>query len=376
MTRVIFSITMALSFSLVYGGVAQAESFEHPGGLHSRRQLENARVRISAHEQPWAAAYEALLKEAQKGRERTPEPLSDFNVPGYYVDAEGHQKAMGRLSKDAWVAYSCAVAYQLTSKQERIQYADKAIQVLNAWATTNQKTSNHDGDLAMADAGVGFVLAAELMTDYDGWTEDQRTQFKKWLKDVYLKSCELIVKRTNNWGDWGVLGCIASHYFLDDAKALDSDIERIRTKIDHAIEADGRMPAEISRGKNSIWYTYFALAPLTAACQIAANARTIDLFHFKGKDGAGIEDALDYLLKYSREPSTWPHYTKNDLSLPKQKAWPGNLFDAMSGIYAKKAYETWIKESRPIMVYGHHYAWALPTLLSTIPPQKELLKQQ
>lgn len=367
MSTKLFKIMAVVSFMMIAGGVAEAQSFEHPGGLHSRSQIETAQKALAAGAQPWTAAYEKLVQQAEKGLDRSPEAVTDFNVPAYYKDAAGHKKAMGRLSKDAWVAYSCAVAYQLTSGKKKIQYADKAVQVLTSWATTNRKTSNADGDLAMVDAGAGLVFAAELMTDYDGWKKEQRAEFKKWLGSVYLKSSRHIVRRSNNWGDWGVLGCIASHHFLDDSKGLDGDIERIRKKIDHAIEAGGRMPAETRRGKNGIWYTYFALAPLTAACQIAANARGVDLFQYKGKDGAGIEEALDYLLQYSREPGKWPHYRKKDLNLPRAKGWPGNLYEAMSGIYDKKEYETWIKDARPIMVHGHHYAWSLPTLLRTQP---------
>jgi len=372
MSSVLEIMTELFSFPLV-GEIAAAPVFEHPGGLHSRSQVETSRKRITAREQPWTTAFEALLEQAKNGLDRSPEAVSDFNVPGYYSDAEGHRRAMERLSQDAWAAYSCAVAYQLPSGKEKTEYADKAIQILAAWATTNQMTSNFDGDLAMADAGVGLVLAAELMTDYDGWEKGQRAQFTEWLRNVYLKSCERIVGKSNNWGDWGVLGCIASHYFLDDALGLDADIERMRKTINHAIEADGHMPAETRRDKNGIWYTYFAIAPLTAACQIAYNARAVDLFHYKGKEGAGIEQALDYLLQYSREPQKWPHYRGEDLYLPKPGRWPGNLFEAMSGIYGKLEYEAWVEDARPIMVHGHHYAWAIPTLLRTVPPHKGLV---
>jgi hypothetical protein len=281
---------------------------------------------------------------------------------------------MGRLSKDAWAAYSCAIAYQLTSGKERIDYANKTIQILNAWATINKTTSNVDGNLAMADSGVGLVLAAELLTDYDGWEKEQRVQFAEWLRNVHLKSCSRIAGHENNWGDWGVLGCIAAHYFLDDIKGIDADIECIRMHIDQAIEADGRMPQETKRGKNGMWYTYFALAPLTAACQIAYNARGVDLFNYKGKDGAGIEQALDYLYQYSLEPQKWPHFTGKGLALPEPGKWPGNLFEAMSGIYGKKEYEVWVENARPLIVSSHHYAWSVPTLLRTVPLKNEAKK--
>ena len=279
---------------------------------------------------------------------------------------------MGRLSDDSWAAYSCAIAYQLIEGNERIQYAEKASELLTAWAGTNKRTSNDDGDLAMADAGAGLVFAAELLAPYDGWNKEDREAFRKWITNVYLISCQRIAGRANNWGDWGILGCIASHYLLDDKKGLDADIENIRKKIDKSIAADGHLPHETKRGKRGIWYTYFSLAPLTAACEVAANAQGVDLYHFRGDDGAGIEQALDYLLQYCREPERWPHYQQNDLRLPNAKGYPGNLFEAMHGIYGKSEYESWIDDSRPIMVHGHHYAWAVPTLLRTVPPQEKV----
>jgi len=376
MSRDILNIMIVLFCFLLSGGIAEAQSFAHPGGLYTRSEFEAARKKVAAGEQPYAAAYEKLMEEAKKSLERTPEPVRRFSPPGYYKNPEKCLEMLRHLSHDAWAAYSCAIAYQLAPKTQKTQYADKTIQILEAWAKKNKACGTSEGMLLMSYAGIGFVYAAEAISDYNGWKEAERTEFKKWLRAVYLKVSNGIAGRKNNWGNWGVLGCIASHHFLNDAKGLDADIVRIREKIDHAIEADGHLPREAARGKRGIWYTYFALAPLTAACQIAANARGADLFHYKGEDGAGIEKALDYLLQYCHEPEKWPHYKKKkkDMILPRQKTWPGNLYEAMSGIYGKKEYEAWIKDARPIMVHGHHYAWSVPTLLKTVPPKEKSQK--
>jgi hypothetical protein len=307
------------------------------------------------------------MHQAETSLQRKPEAVKNFNVPGYYRDPKGHHREQIHLSHDAWAAYSCAIAYQLSTDKNRSRFADKTVQILTAWAATNTKTSNADGNLVMVYAGAGLVFAAELISDYEGWNKTQKDEFKEWLEKVYLRSCKRITGRANNWGNWGVLGSIASHYFLNDKRSIDNDIKLIKKKIDKQIEADGEMPKETKRGYNGIWYTYFALAPLTASCRIAANAEGVDLFHFKGKDGAGIEDALEYLYRYSLHPKEWPHYQKDDLTLPDPKYWPGNLFEAMAGIYGNKDYEKWIEKSRPIMMYGHHYAWPVPTLLRTEP---------
>ncbi|WOO43071.1 alginate lyase family protein [Rubellicoccus peritrichatus] len=355
--------------------IATAQPFEHPGGLHSRSQIETSRAEIAEGSQPWAAAYELLIEEVEQGLEKSPEPVEDFSVPGRYIDKEGHIEAMGRLSNDGWLAYSNAVAYQLTTGEERDAYANKAVEVIDAWATTNKKTSNYDGELAMADAGVSLVFAAELIRDYEGWSKAQRKAFKDWLINVYLAACTKIAESKNNWGDWGTLGSAAAHYYLDDGQGLDADIERVRQRINASIEANGEMPHETQRDSRGIWYTYFALTPMTATSQIAANARGVDLFNYKGEDGAGIEDALDYLIQYCRKPEDWPHYTEGPQSIPPDPGkYPGNLYEAMFAIYGNEAYGDWVKDARPIMVYGHHYAWNFPTLLQPTPPPKESQK--
>ncbi len=341
----------------------KTDKFEHPGGLYKLKQLTSAREKIRLREQPYLSAYESLAKEADKCLLKPAQAVEDFNVPGYYIEPEGHIRMMGLLSTDSWTAYSCAIAYQMTDGDRRSIYAEKAISTISAWAETNRKTSNHDGDLAMADSGIGLVLAAELMTDCKDWSDDKRRSFRSWLESVYLVSCVKIAPKQNNWGDWGIFGCLASHYYLDDVKALKEDVSRIAGRIDEAISSDGSMPHETGRGNNGIWYTYFALAPLTAACQIAYNSTGANLFSYKGRSGAGIEEALDYLLKYCREPRSWPHYSGNDLTLPNPAKWPGNLFEAMSVIYGRRDYEDWIRNSRPIIYSGHHYAWTVPTLL-------------
>jgi hypothetical protein len=340
----------------------RARAFEHPGGLHTKSQIAVVREKIIAEQQPWLDAYNALIEKAETNLEKPSNALKIFDVPGYYDDAEGHRAAMKRLSTDAWTAYSCAMAYQLTPGKERKRFAKKALYILNDWAKKNKATANYDGELAMADAGIGLVLAAELMIDYRKWRKRDRRKFGNWLNTVYLASADSIIQKENNWGDWGALGCIASHYFLDDADGVARDVEFLYKKIDHEIESDGSMPLETKRGSNGIWYTYFALAPLTAACHIGDNASGSDFFSFKGQDGGGIEEALDYLLIYCNNPKSWPHYSEQDLSLPKPNSWPGNLFEAMYRIYGKKEYELWIEKARPLMSYGHHYAWSFPTL--------------
>ncbi len=344
-----------------------AHAFHHPGGMHTPRQLESARSQIAAGELVKVAAFESLMKQADRALDTIPNPQGAYEVPGFYRDADGHNAAKKRLSSDVWSAYSCAITYQLIEDESRMAYAEKSAEILTAWAKTNREVGGDDGDLSVAYIGVGFVFAAELLADYDGWRSEDFEAVQQWVSHVYLNACQRIVGRANNWGDWGLVGSMASHYFLENKPGLAADIQLLREKIDHSIAADGHMPLEVKRGKNSLWYTYFSLSPLTAACEIARNATGVDLFHYKGKGGAGIEEALDYFIRYCREPAQWPHYQEDDLRIPDPNGYPGNLFEAMYAIYGKSEYGSWVEGSRPIMRYDHHYTWSVPTLLSPMP---------
>lgn len=343
------------------------EGFDHPGGLYPVRQLEHVRGRIAAGRQPEARAFEDISAIAFKWLGKAPAATVNFHVPHYYSGPEAFLAATRGLRVDARTAYACAVVYQLSQTLSSSQCAEKTVQILMDWARDNQSISGDDGALVMTYSGLGLVFAAELVRDFPGWSEADRAVFGGWLSRVFLPAAELQSRSEHNRGAWGALGLIAGHYFLDDREALLRDVAMIRRKIDLSIAADGTMPAELARRGRELWYTYFALAPLTAAAEVAYNALGVDLYRFRGQDGAGLPQALDYLFRSTLAPSRSPFdrkYKAPDLSEP----WPQNLFEAMSAVYRDRAYEEAVRGLRPTTNLHHHFAWAAPTLLRPVRP--------
>ena len=135
----------------------------------------------------------------------------------------------------------------------------------------------------MAYAGVGLVYAAELISDCDRWSETERAAFKQWLTGVFVPAClqrASSERAGNNRTNRALLGLAAAYHFLDDRDSLRTLIGWLKLEVDRQIAADGHMPAETARGYQGLWYTYFGLAPLTAAFQIAWNAEGVDLFRY------------------------------------------------------------------------------------------------
>ena len=133
---------------LVWSSNAPVAAYEHPGGFHTKTQVEYVRKQVKTGKQPWKSGYEQLLENAQKWLSEKPRAMAVFDVPRYYGDEQAeHIKMKTLLSEESRVAYSCALVYQLNinlSPAQRKKYADKAKEFLNNWATVNKKVSGGD----------------------------------------------------------------------------------------------------------------------------------------------------------------------------------------------------------------------------------------
>ncbi len=334
-----------------------ANALEHPGGMHPKAQIAFVKAQIQSQSQPYYDAYRQLIAYADSALAHPSHALADFSVPGYYVNAEMHRKNSKSLNSDSFDAYACALAYQLSGQTK---YADKSRSILKSWAELNTQYSEADGSLVMAYAGSGMVMAGELLMSYKGWKDEEQLLFKKWVKGVYLKACNEIRNRKNNWADWGRFGSILSAYFLDDSAEIAENIRLIKSDLFHKIAPDGSMPEETRRGANGIWYTYFSLAPITAACWVAYNATGENLF-FLSQDNRSLKNALDYLYYYNLNPKEWKWFENPRPGSPEN--WPGLLLASMADIYQDSRYTAYVTAVQPIINTTHHFAWVFPTLM-------------
>lgn len=330
-------------------------------GMHPEKQISYVKAKILQQEQPYLDAYKQLLTFADSALGRSPQALEDFDVPGFYIDAAMHRRNSRVLQSDAFDAYACALAYRLSEQQE---YADKAKTFLLAWANTNKKYSNFDGSLVMAYSGTALVNAANLLMDDASWTDDEKALVKNWVGQVYRKACHEIRNRSNNWADWGRLGALLSASLLQDKEDIKENMRLIKSDWHHKIAEDGHMPEEVRREANGIWYTYFSLAPITAACWVILQEEGSDLFDTRTPEGKSLKAALDYLLYHSQHPKEWKWY--ENPNPPRAGRWPYNLFEAMHGLMDEPNYASFVQDSRPLIYPEHHFAWTFPTLMKPL----------
>jgi hypothetical protein len=261
------------------------------------------------------------------------------------------------MASDALDAYACALAYQLSGRKK---YADQALQFINAWSFQNKGYSGYDGNLVMAYSGSAMIMAGELLYNYKGWKAGDKIAYLKWARNVYEKCVNEIRGKKNNWGDWGRFGSVLVAHLLDDPVQMDVNSGLIKSDLFQKIEADGHMPEESRRKANGIWYTYFSLAPITAAAWVIFQSKGEDLFDME-KEGRSVKTALDYLHYHQLNPGQWPWFP--DPVQGTSENWPGDLYEAMSGIYDDARYSDYVQKARPLSSTSHHFAWVFPTLM-------------
>lgn len=334
----------------------------HPGGLYTQRDFDYVLGKLHSGRQPWSAAFDQLMASANRLRNWQPHTVAVYVTPGFYKDRAAFFAATSGITHDADAAYVNAFAYRLTGDAS---YADCTARVLRGWAQDNTGVgTTDDSQLSMAELGTGFIESAELLTGYPGWTDADRAAFQKWVRTVYLpQSANPIKDRTNNWGEWGSFGAVTADYYLDDAAGFADETARLQRHIDQSIGPDGELPDETARAEAGLWYTYFALAPMTAAARVVKNGGGPDLYRWASPTGKRIKQALDLLLASTKDPSNWRAAVKPSLPNPSRDWWPYDLFEAMADEYGDKQYDAFAAERRPIMNTGHHHAWTLPTLM-------------
>src|SRR5690606_7852893 len=327
---------------------------------HPIAQLRHVKYNITRKVEPFLTAYKKLIQDADEiiDQEKQENAVYDFHIPGYYGNEEAHRAAVASLVSDSYASYANALAYRLSGDK---RYGEKAIYFLNAWSSKNKSYSGADGHLAMTRAGSGLMIAAELMTGTEVWSTTERTQFFHWVRDVYERAGNELRSRQNNIADWGRYASILSASFTENRAAVDANIQLIKSDLFNKISPDGHMPHEVSRGGTGTWYTYFSLSPLTAASWIAYNITGENIFALESAEGASIKKAVDYILYYSKNPTEWPWDPNPERGTPS--SWPGNIVEALDGIYNDPDYLRYVAGSRPIVYNSHHFTWTFPTLM-------------
>jgi hypothetical protein len=211
-------------------------TFTHPGVGVSRQQLDFMRSKVLANAQPWKAAYDQMMASNYASLSRTPTARSVVECGSYSNPNFGCTNER----EDAIAAYTLSLAWYVTRDN---RYADKAIQIMDAWSNTITDHTNSNAPLQTAWSASSWPKAAEIIKYvYGNWPNSGR--FATMLRNVYLPE---IINGSNSNGNWELSMTEAIQgigVFLEDKAVYDKAISLYRVRVPAYVylESDGALP--------------------------------------------------------------------------------------------------------------------------------------
>ena len=192
------SLAVAFCFMLLCKcTTVSAQKFIHPGINQSNADLAYMKRLVQDSTQPWKSAFDRLRKETDLSF--VPHPYSHVLRGPYDKPDIGGKE----LSKSANIAYNCALLWYITGKKA---YANKAIQIINAWSNILWDFDYNDAKLLAAWTGHVFCNAAEILRyTSSGWKQQDIGRFSDMLMSVYFPLLRYYFPTAN--GNWdGAIG--------------------------------------------------------------------------------------------------------------------------------------------------------------------------
>ena len=222
------------------GGVAiqfGSQGFVHPGILVGNNQLNFTKSKIAANQVPWKTAFDHAKGNQLASKSYTPKPVTKVQCTTAGLLNDYEQIGCVDLNRDSAATYTQALMWKLTGDRA---YADKAIQIMNAWSSTlkevplddpNGSNPKNDAEFWQSRLTLGWssesiIRGAELIRHSDaGWQQADITRFETMLRTIYYPHlAEGWTGGSNPDASWAE-GLINMGIFLDDKQIYQKGID-------------------------------------------------------------------------------------------------------------------------------------------------------
>ncbi|UIX29197.1 alginate lyase family protein [Streptomyces sp. GQFP] len=298
------ALAVGASASAVAGGTASAApaTFVHPGALHAYGELNRAKVRVAAGNDPWLSGWNRLTANGHSASTWNPNPQATI-IRG------GTGENYGTLYNDIHAAYQNALRWHVAGTTAN---GDAAVRILNAWsATLTTVTGNADRFLAAGIYGYQFANAAELMRGYSGFNLDR---FKTMMLNVFYPLNNQFLNGhndaciTNYWANWDLCNMnsiLAIAILCDDGAKYDQAVNYFKNgagngSITHAVpfiydNVDGYALGQWQESGRDQGHTMMGMGQMGAFCEMAWSQGD-DLY---GYDANRFMKGAQYVAKYN-----------------------------------------------------------------------------
>ena len=181
--------------------------FVHPGGIVSQQDIDRAKQLLAAGDERITKAWNILC-----ANEYAQATVATWPVETIVRGGSGSQNYMN-VARGAAMAYQNALRWKIGGTTAN---ADAAVRILMAWARGNRWVSG-DTNLSLAAGIYGYELAnaAELMRDYEGWSQEDFNEFCRYMvRTWYNPAIDFLRRRHDTWLNWRYnVGQRPGHYW-------------------------------------------------------------------------------------------------------------------------------------------------------------------
>lgn len=281
-------ILYSLIIVLVNANITNAQDngngiqFQRPMTLVTQDQIDIVKDRIANNVEPQASAYTELIQDADEAQSFTPDVPESIHILGGTTGDYAHPYWQSIVRPQSRAALSSALAYIYDGNTD---YADKAIEILNAWGdeAPSITTDNNGGRAILIGRWFTlFVYAADLLWEYPGWAQADKDRVINYL--TYLSDLETQWWRRNNIGDAVLLYQISFACLMQDEQRLNdrvinwiqnwlvdyspvypnNEIEKIRHHSGYGVDHLNR---ETGRGERGLTYSMMSGAMIASLAE-------------------------------------------------------------------------------------------------------------
>lgn len=189
---------------LLAGMSASAQSFVHPGLLHTQADFDRMKTKVDANAEPWKSGWDVLTANSHSSLTRAfTNPVPSIVYRGF----DGvHTENYASLFRDAASAYATALRWKISGDDA---YAEKSIAIMNAWSAGMTEISGTSDKFLLAGIqGYQLANAAEILRTYSGWAPADFARFQNWMLTVfYSMNHDFLVHHngaciSNYWANW------------------------------------------------------------------------------------------------------------------------------------------------------------------------------
>lgn len=283
---------------------------KHPGGLCTQSDFDRIKEKVNASTEPWLSGWNKLITNSHAQITYTANPTTKI-IRGGNSPEEPLPDNYSNAMNDAAAAFQLGLRWKITGDAT---YAQAAVNILNAWASTCTAISG-DPNVALGAGiyGYEFAIAGEQLRDYSGWSATDFAKYQQWMLDVfypvnysflaYHQGCH----PQHSWSNWDLcnmassmaIGILADkrniyNYVINYYQHGNGNGNNFSTIFYVFPDADSTM-AEMQESGRDQGHCTLSLVLLTTICQLAWNQGD-DLWGFRNNI---ILKASEYVAKYN-----------------------------------------------------------------------------